>query len=573
MDQLPPLPESTKASHLSVVRPPPIPLHLKEVSHALWNAELGRLKTRLPIQNGSISQIALQVERCMLRVNDIAPFPVYFIKDDQLIYRRPRDGQFFTPRSSSSLGIHLDENMYVEEVRYSKGGGPPKILEQPLNKNQLDALMERPPLTLPRLLAVVHTPFLAFTAEERYEAVTTSGYHAPSKFWLDLPEELQAVNEELKRIVSIEAAVSTVFDDLLFDFKTRWPSKRDRAHYLAVMCEPFVRPLINGVTPLNFFSADDPGSGKSLLARFHGAVAFGIKEKLAATPWSGNARDDHAMIKMFPGVAADNGGYIFMDNLKAKLNSPNLAQMATEGSFKCDVKYLTAVPTFDIRWQWLLTGNKPDFDYDLGRRMLRVAIQAQPRAFDVPNTKYRWNIGSIAANRARFVAAILFICREGLQAGTALEAPRFDSFEPYMRVLWPIMVNAGFSRDFDPAMNTLENESDEGVAWEAFARAAFREQLLFGAERGRFTAKTLWQLVVQPLALDIPGLPPVGMSDHSQSTALGKALSKAPKSMGAYTMTAHSNGNGKTYEFALVGPDAYLPDDVIDAAREEDYGG
>lgn len=532
---------------------------------AQWDTIRGRLRTRLALIDGPRHLIVDQIHASMERINNIAPQPVYFVKDDQLAYRRASSASLFTPRSEATLGIHLGENLYVEEVHTSKKGVQ-SILEQEIDNKILTLLLEAPPFHLPRLVASVHTPFLATTHDGSIEIITQSGYHAPTGFWLDLPDSLAGVAAEVERFSSIDEAVRVITHDLLHDFHTRWPSRRDLAHYLAVMCEPFVRPLIDGVTPLNFFSADDPGSGKSLLARFHGAVAFGITEKLDTVPWTGNAADDHAMVKMFPGVAARNNGYVFMDNIKKSITSPNLALMVTEGAFSCDVKYLTAVPRFDIKWQWLLTGNKPNFDFDLGRRMIRIAIAAQPHG--QRPAEYKWNISNIAANRVKFVAAILYMCREGLRTGTQLRRPYFDSFEAYMRVLWPIMVNAGFADDFDPASNTLENASDDGTAWEAIARTAYALQVSTG--RKLFTAKDLWESVVALHSLDVPGLR-VGFAtnEHAQATALGKALGQAPRTMGAYRMEVVRQGKGKAYVFSQTGVDEFQPDEVTDSAQAE----
>jgi len=64
-----------------------------------------------------------------------------------------------------------------------------------------------------------------------------------------------------------------LLDSLLGDFP--FADQASRANALALLLLPFVRPLIDGPTPLHLIEAAKPGTGKGLLADVVHAIATG----------------------------------------------------------------------------------------------------------------------------------------------------------------------------------------------------------------------------------------------------------------------------------------------------------
>ena len=89
--------------------------------------------------------------------------------------------------------------------------------------------------------------------------LATEGYDPMSGYLLRLGE-LQGIRTDM----SVTEAWAWLQDELLVDFP--FSGAYSRAHTLALLLEPFVKPLIEGKTPAYLIDASTRGSGKGLLA-------------------------------------------------------------------------------------------------------------------------------------------------------------------------------------------------------------------------------------------------------------------------------------------------------------------
>src|SRR5207248_3320586 len=90
-----------------------------------------------------------------------------------------------------------------------------------------------------------------------------TGYHPPSKTYFEpgglrIPAIADAPGQ-----ADVQHAVRLIVDDLLGDFP--FVAQAERAHAVALLLLPFVRSLIDGLTPLHLVEAPSPGTGKGLL--------------------------------------------------------------------------------------------------------------------------------------------------------------------------------------------------------------------------------------------------------------------------------------------------------------------
>lgn len=73
----------------------------------------------------------------------------------------------------------------------------------------------------------------------------------------------------------VAQAVGLFFNHLFIDFPFRDDGGASKAHALAAVLEPFVRPMIDGPMPMHLITAAGPGTGKGLLVDCISTVTTG----------------------------------------------------------------------------------------------------------------------------------------------------------------------------------------------------------------------------------------------------------------------------------------------------------
>ncbi|MEJ7639708.1 MAG: hypothetical protein WKF75_17480 [Singulisphaera sp.] len=151
-----------------------------------------------------------------------------------------------------------------------------------------------------------------------------------------------------------------LLDDLLVDFP--FAEQADRANALALLLLPFIRPLIEGPTPLHLVEAAKAGTGKGLLVD----VAHGIATGRTAEATAEVGEGDEWRSRIF---AALLGGprFVLIDNINGYLDSGALASAdGADGEGPHPGTSRTA--TVPVRCVWVGTGNNVRMSTELARR-------------------------------------------------------------------------------------------------------------------------------------------------------------------------------------------------------------
>ena len=168
----------------------------------------------------------------------------------------------------------------------------------------------------PALSHVITAPCLA--ASERI--IKTAGYDQETSIYYFQSEPL-SIPDISPTPENIDKARGLI-DELMIDFP--FVGDADKSHAIALLILPFVRNLIDGNTPMHFFTAPTPRTGKSLLAEAICKVSNPLLS--ASTAPSGRDSDEEWRKAITTALLAENP-HIWFDNVKGMIDSSKLEQL------------------------------------------------------------------------------------------------------------------------------------------------------------------------------------------------------------------------------------------------------
>ncbi len=221
-------------------------------------------------------------------------------------------------------------------------------------------------------------------------------------------------------------------------------TNRSACATLALMVGQYARLLINDIMPLGIFNANQPGSGKSLLAWLCITPVWGVVAG-SATP-----KNDEEMIKSLHASLLSQAPYCIMDDIPG-INNNTINMIAT--STDVSGRILGSLNNFLVRnqMQIIATGNDIFTSPDIERRSLIIdtfmATDAVGRKFDTPLTKSKLYTAAWRADLLRFLYSMV---RNWADAGCPqlVEGSAMPSFENYASIVGSILVHNGFLSPF-----------------------------------------------------------------------------------------------------------------------------
>jgi hypothetical protein len=314
-------------------------------------------------------------------------------------------------------------------------------------------LLALPAIDLPPLAGIVTCP--TFTTDG--SLIVAGGYDHASGLWhhRTLPD-LPAVPEHPTRD-EITAARDTLAD-IIADFP--FVDDAGRANATALMLLPFVRPLIDGPTPLHAVDAPTPGTGKGLLVQACLWPALGCSLDIRS-----GARDPDEWRKRITSELVAGKQAVGFDNATTRLDLEHLAAALTATLWTDRVLGQTRVVTIPNRSVWVCTGNNLAFSKKLARRVVWIRLDAQVEAPE-QRTGFRYPnlVAHVREHRPALVAAALTLCRAWLDAGRPAGKQVMGSFENYAAVLGGILDVAGiggFLANADELRRQADTETSE----------------------------------------------------------------------------------------------------------------
>ncbi|MFO0188707.1 MAG: ATPase, partial [Alphaproteobacteria bacterium] len=328
--------------------------------------------------------------------------------------------------AAATIDIERMRHMLANLADWRKPLGKSESIPTPPPSNVIKSLLATPDPALPVLAGIVTAPVFgrngSLLTEPGYHPDARLLYHPPPGFSLP-PIPAKPSAEE------IAAARSLLLDELLGDFP--FTGEAERAHALCLLLLGFVRPMIEGPTPLHMIEKPTPGTGATLMVD---AIATVLTGSSASVMTEG--RDDDEWRKRLTAKLRQLPVLLLIDNLRQELDSAALAAALTAPAWEDRILGVSDIIRLPVRCTWVATGNNPAVSHEIARRLVRIRLDArsdQPwrrEGFRHPDLMI-W----VRANRAGLVAACLTLCQAWASAGRPPAARSLGSFETWSQTM------------------------------------------------------------------------------------------------------------------------------------------
>jgi hypothetical protein len=445
---------------------------------ALWALEASRDRLRLCQRGGLLSRMKIE---------------------------RATNKPFLEPLTDAALrGILARSANWLKEGR---ARGEIEYLDDAPPMDVVKDIASLPSWDVPVLREIIEAPVFSdqglLVAEPGYHPQSMLFYHAsPSLHLSTVPD--RPTPDEVRR------AKQLLLDDLYGDFP--FADESSRAHALIALIQPFVRPMIDGPTPLYLIDAPTEGMGKGLLAACIAIPATGRPAEAMT-----EASESEEWRKRLTAALAEAPTFILLDNLSRKLTSSALATALTEGVVKDRLLGVSKMATLPVTCTWLATGNNIRVSREMARRTVWIRLDAKTdtpwkrTGFKYPDLQ-AWAI----AHRGELVWAALTLIQAWQAAGRPHGTGLLGRFEAWARTMGGILDVVGVPGLLANTMRWSGVANEDAAAWRTFV-ARWWER--FGDKK--VGVADLFELATaQGLLADALG----DGSERSQRTRLGRAL-------------------------------------------------
>jgi putative DNA primase/helicase len=358
------------------------------------------------------------------------------------------------------------------------------------------------------LAGIVNTPVFG----RRGRLLTTPGYHPDARLlYCPAPGfEVPAIAER-PSAEELSAARALICEDLFGEFP--FVSRAEQAHAVALLLLGFLRPMIDGPTPLHLIEKPEAGTGATLMVDAIATILTGTAASVMT-----EASDDEEWRKRVTAKLRQIPSIVLIDNLRQKLDSSAVAAALTAPFWEDRILGVSEMARVPIRCVWIATGNNPEFSNEMARRIVRIRLDAhverpwQREGFRHPDLMI-W----VRANRARLVSACLTLCQTWIAAGRPRGTRTIGSYENWAQVLGGLLQVAGVEGFLGNIEELMEASDADGAVWRSLVSAWW----------DRFGTAEVGTNDLYETALGCE--PPLQLgsgNDRSQRIRLGKALGR-----------------------------------------------
>jgi hypothetical protein len=365
--------------------------------------------------------------------------------------------------SGTPLIDDLDERMVRRRLTecanfaYVSRKGRPISMVPP--RDLVQDIMALPAWPFPALVGITETPVLRPDGS----ILDTPGYDAATQLMYVPAEGLQlpAIPAHPTR-EDVRGALA-LLDEVLGDFP--YDSDASRAHGLALLLSPVVRPAINGLVPMALITAPAPGSGKGKLAGLVPAISSG---RQAAVMTAASSEEEWA--KKITSNLMLGPSVILLDNIRGALSSANLEAVLTSSIWTDRALGSNKMVRLPQRAVWVATGNNLQLGGDMPRRCYRIRLDAGVAR---PERRTGWRHPDLEdwthAHRGELLAALLTLARAWYADGCPKYAiTPMGSYEDWARVVGSILAHAGVAGFLSNLDEMYEETDAERPQWGAF---------------------------------------------------------------------------------------------------------
>lgn len=353
------------------------------------------------------------------------------------------------------------------------------------------SMVAAPPASIPPLECISSVPMFlpsgVLWAQDGYcAALKTVFYGLSALGGLPAGAVDQKMVDEAKRFFKEE-----VFGDFPL------AGEAEYASLLAALLLPFVRPLVNGPTPIHLLEAISPGSGKTLLANIITTATTGK----ALAPISPSDREEE-MRKAITSILVGGKPVIVLDNLNKELSSGVLAAAITSEYWQDRILGHTKVVELPNRATWIVTGNNPRLSLEVARRCIRVRITPMAeKPWERTGFHHPDIIQWASENRGLFIRHIYSLVRWWFQHGCPRPACKpLGSFESWTHVIGGILSTAKIEGFLTNCEELYADADPTQIEWEEFVVAWWEQtkgkkltpgEIVYIADAGQYIPRSL----------------------------------------------------------------------------------
>jgi putative DNA primase/helicase len=369
-----------------------------------------------------------------------------------------------TPRIIRPVNTHELLWFLTKYIDFITSQGKPK---RPPN-DLLQILIATPNKPLLPLDGIVEAPVFAPDGTIHL----TAGYDPTTRLYYARPKQLQSLNipgdpgrEQVRQAVEL-------LEDLIGDFP--FVGESSKAHAIAALLLPFVRPMIDGPTPLHLIYKPKPGTGGTLLASTL-SIPAGLRQGAVMHLPDNESERRRALL----GILNSQPVSVILDNVK-RLEGEALACCLTQEYYQDRIIGSSNMGRVRNRCLWLATGNNPTYSDEIARRTIPIYLDAKSehpdlgRVFKHPDL-LRW----ATENRPKLVQAALTIVQAWIAIGRPAGTRTLGGFESWSHVMGGILENAGVDGFLGNIIEHRAKGDRETVAFSGFVDSwaqVFRDQ-------------------------------------------------------------------------------------------------
>jgi hypothetical protein len=369
------------------------------------------------------------------------------------------------PLSRVTLSAH-----FTGFARFSKvtGSGDTKPLDS-LPRKLAEFILAESNLPLPGLESVFRSPVYARGEDRDVQLRCETGYHSAAAAWLDMTgvEGVERPAKPSKK--ELDEAKAFIEDELLVDFP--FDSAASKANAIGLGVLPFVRPLIDGPTPLHMLTAPTPGSGKGLLASVLATIAEG--QPVSASPAPTTKAEWR---KVITSTLLKSPSHVLIDNINEKMDSGALAAMLTTRYWGDRILGESRIVDLRNDAVWVTTANNPSFTGELARRMVLVRLEPEHERPEERTGFKHSNLRQFArSNRVKLVESFLTLVEHWLAEGQPEPTTTVGSFESWSEVVGGILESCGYEAFLGNRELLRSKGAHELEEWKGFVGAWHQE--------------------------------------------------------------------------------------------------
>ena len=213
--------------------------------------------------------------------------------------------------------------------------------------------------------------------------------------------------------------------------------------------------------PLHAVTANQPGTGKTLLCNLVGVIATGVIP--TTNPYPGTADE---LRKLATSILRSGPTLVMLDNVEGVVKSRELARLLTSQTWGDRLLGVSKALTMPNRATWMMTGNAVRFGGDLARRVVPIALSANRHdPWNRSGFRHENLSGWTLENRGRLLWACFTLCRAWMHAGRPPSpVVHGGGFEWWSNTIGGILRHAGIN-GFLGNLDRVREQDWDGESW------------------------------------------------------------------------------------------------------------